>query len=46
MSNKPVLVVGTTADYIEIINQRFPQKALFITDFNERAKATEAAPDR
>ncbi|MBN2457071.1 MAG: ATP-grasp domain-containing protein [Sedimentisphaerales bacterium] len=44
MSNRRVLVVGTTADYIDIINQRFPQRAVFITDFNERAKATEPRP--
>jgi biotin carboxylase len=44
MSNRRVLVVGTTADYIDIINRRFPQRALFITDINERAKATELTP--
>jgi biotin carboxylase len=44
MSNKRVLVVGTTADYIDIINRRFPQRALFITDVNERARATEPPP--
>ena len=44
MSNRRVLVVGTTADYIDIINRRFPQRAVFITDFNERAKATEPTP--
>ena len=41
MPNRRVLVVGTTTDYIDIINQRFPQRAVFITDVNERAKATE-----
>jgi len=44
MSNRRVLVVGTTADYIDIINRRFPQRAVFITDVNERAKATEPRP--
>ena len=44
MSNKRVLVVGTTADYIDIINRRFPQRAIFITDVNERARATEPRP--
>lgn len=44
MSNRRVLVVGTTADYIDIINRRFPQRAVFITDVNERAKATEPPP--
>ena len=46
MSNRRVVVVGTTADYIDLINQRFPQRAIFVTDFKERAKATEAAPGR
>lgn len=44
MSNKRVLVVGTTADYIDIINRRFPQRALFITDRKERSGATEVPP--
>jgi len=44
MSNRRVLVVGTTADYIDIINRRFPQRAVFITDVNERARATEPSP--
>ncbi|MBN1456300.1 MAG: ATP-grasp domain-containing protein [Sedimentisphaerales bacterium] len=44
MSNKRVLVVGTTADYIDIINRRFPQRAIFITDANERARAAEPSP--
>ena len=44
MSNRRVLVVGTTADYIDIINRRFPQRAIFITDVNERARATEPSP--
>ena len=44
MSNRRVLVIGTTADYIHIINRRFSQRAIFITDVNERAKATEPSP--
>jgi biotin carboxylase len=44
MSNRRVLVVVTTADYIDIISRRFPQRAVFITDVNERAKATEPPP--
>jgi len=44
MSNRRVLVVGTTSDYIESISRRFPQRALFITDVNERVKATEPCP--
>ena len=45
MSNSRVLVVGTTADYIDTISQRFPQRAIFITDVNERTKATELPPN-
>jgi biotin carboxylase len=44
MSNRRVLVVGTTSDYIESISRRYPQRALFITDVKERAKATEPRP--
>ncbi len=44
MSNRRVLVVGTTADYIDIINRRFPKRAVFVTDVNERARATEPSP--
>jgi biotin carboxylase len=44
MSNNRVLVVGTTSDYIESISRRFPERALFITDVKERAKATEPRP--
>jgi hypothetical protein len=36
--------VGTTADYIDIINRRFPQRTIFITDIKERGKATEPTP--
>ena len=45
MSNRRVLVVGTTADYIDIISGRFPERAIFITDVKERARATEPSLD-
>ena len=45
MSYRRVLVVGTTSDYIDIIDRRFPKRALFITDRRERAKAFETPPD-
>jgi len=45
VSNRRVLVVGTTADYIDIICRRFPERAAFLTDTRERAKATETPPD-
>ncbi|HOZ44997.1 MAG TPA: ATP-grasp domain-containing protein [Candidatus Hydrogenedentes bacterium] len=40
-----VLVVGTTADYVEIISERFPGRTLFITDPSERASWPGASPD-
>jgi len=36
MLNRKVLVVGTTADYIDIISRQFPDRALFLTDPIER----------
>ena len=44
MSNRRVLVVGTTPDYVDIICRRFPGRALFLTDTRVRAAAAEAAP--
>lgn len=44
--NKKVLVVGTTTDYIEWLRQVRPGKALFLTDYSLRRKATETVPDR
>ena len=44
MSNTRVLVVGTTADYIDLINRRYPGRALFLTDTGERRKAREVPP--
>ena len=40
-----VLVVGTTADYVALIDSQWPGRALFLTDPAERAAATEPAPD-
>lgn len=31
-----VLIVGTTADYVDVISRRYPNRALFLTDFVER----------
>jgi len=45
MSNRRVLVVGTTSDYIDILCRRLPGRALFLTDPRERAKAAEPSPD-
>ena len=44
MSNKPVLVVGTTSDYIDLLRQRFPGRSVFLTDVFERSGAAEPAP--
>ena len=45
MSDRRVLVVGTTSDYIDIIRRRFSGRALFVTDAGERERASEPAPD-
>ncbi len=39
MKTDPVLVVGTTADYIDLIERKFPGRALFLTAPEERARA-------
>jgi biotin carboxylase len=44
MLHKRVVVVGTTADYIDIIRRRFPQRAVFVTDPAIRAGAKEPPP--
>lgn len=40
-----VMVVGTTSDYIDHIRQHCPDRALFVTDRGERARAHEQLPD-
>jgi biotin carboxylase len=44
LSDNRVLVIGTTADYIDIIRRRFPRRALFLTAPDERERATEPVP--
>jgi len=44
MLDRRVLIVGTTADYVEIIDRRFPHRVVFITDSRERMRASEPAP--
>jgi biotin carboxylase len=44
MPDGRVLVVGTTADYIDLIDRRFPRRAFFLTDPEERRRARETAP--
>jgi len=39
-----ILVVGTTADYVQILDQRFPGRVLFITDPRERAQWPGPSP--
>ncbi len=36
MPDKRVIVVGTTTDYIDTIEERFPGRAVFLTDTRER----------
>ena len=43
--DKRVLVAGTTADYVGLIDRRWPGRALFLTDPLERARAAGPAPD-
>ncbi len=45
LSTPKVLVVGTTADYIEWIRTRYPGEALFITASSVRQSAQEPVPD-
>lgn len=43
-SNKRVLVVGTTSDYIDWIERHYPESALFLTAPDVRSAASEPAP--
>jgi len=45
MPDGRVLVVGTTGDYIDLINRRYPGRALFVTDPAERRQAHEDPPE-
>lgn len=45
MSDHRVLVVGTTPDYIAYIHERYPGRALFLTDQAQRLSSAETAPD-
>lgn len=45
MTNSRILVVGTTADYIEYLYTRFQNQLLFITDFKERVDSERISPD-
>jgi len=45
MATSRVLVVGTTADYIEHLHAARSGRGLFLTDAAHRASATEPAPD-
>jgi len=44
MSSKPIVVVGTTTDYIDLIRDQHPDRAIFITDADQRAKSREPRP--
>ncbi len=41
---RKILVVGTTPDYVKIISERYPGRALFLTDPALRKNAVEESP--
>lgn len=45
-ANLKVMVVGTTSDYIHILRQSMPGRAIFLTDETVRQRATETPPPR
>jgi biotin carboxylase len=45
MPDRRVLVVGTTADYVEHIHQIYPGQALFVTAEEERRRSQREPPD-
>lgn len=45
MSDRRVLVVGTTSDYIAHIDTQYPGRALFLTDVAERANNSDLKPN-
>jgi biotin carboxylase len=45
MLNAPIVVVGTTSDYIDLIRRGHPGRAIFVTDPGERSKAHEPRPE-
>ena len=45
MSDKRVLVVGTTPDYIAYIDEHYRDRALFVTDVSHRRGGSEVVPD-
>lgn len=45
MSDERVLVVGTTPDYVAHITERFPERALFLTDSMHRKNSNGPHPD-
>jgi len=45
MSDKRVLVVGTTPDYIAYIHERYGNRTLFLTDVSHRRGGSEVVPD-
>lgn len=41
---KKILVIGTTADYIELLIERFPERLFFVTDTKERKEWSGPVP--
>jgi len=46
LEKKRIIVVGTTADYVELLDARFPERVLFITDPHERKNWNGVHPKR
>jgi len=46
MPDRRVLVVGTTPDYVALIHERYPGRALFLTDTCQRVESLYAPPER
>jgi biotin carboxylase len=44
MPDRRAIVVGTTTDYIDLINRGHPDRAVFVTDPRERARGFESPP--
>ena len=45
MLKAPIIVVGATSDYIDLIRSGYPGRAIFVTESDERARAHESKPE-
>jgi biotin carboxylase len=44
MVSAPIVVIGTTSDYIDLIRKGHPGRTIFVTDPDERSRAHESRP--